>query len=89
MNELDRDEVIRKVQKIFVDVLNLQDELPALDARLVEDLGAESVDMISLLLELEEAFGGEIPDPDLAELTTVQSVVDYVIKHSPVVTKAT
>lgn len=89
MTELDRDTVIQKVRQIFADVLNVQDELPELDARLVEDLGAESVDMITLLLELEEAFGGEIPDPDLAELTTVRSVVDYVMEHSPMVTRET
>lgn len=79
MENLDRNEVMLKVQEILAEVLNLQEGKPAPQARLVEDLGAESVDMLSLLLEFEEAFGSEIEDDDLARFVTVESIVDYVM----------
>lgn len=79
MKSLDREEIVTKVQEILAEVLNLPEGKPALDARLVEDLGAESVDMLSLLLEFEEAFGSEIPDEDLPRFVTVRSIVDYLL----------
>lgn len=81
MSELDRAGVTRKVQEILCDVLNLADGAPAPEARLLEDLGAESVDMLSLLLEFEDAFGAEIPDEDLTRFVTVDSIVDYILAH--------
>lgn len=79
MKSFDREEVTEKVQEILAEVLNLPDGKPDPDARLVEDLGAESVDMLSLLLEFEEAFGGEIPDEDMPRFVTVRSIVDYIL----------
>lgn len=79
MKSFDREEVTSKVQEILVEVLNLPDGQPDPDARLVEDLGAESVDMLSLLIEFEEAFGSEIPDEDLHRFVTVRSIVDYIM----------
>ena len=81
MTNLHREEVTLKVQEILAEVLNLADGKPAPEARLVEDLGAESVDMLSLLLEFEEAFEAEIPDEDLSRFVTVQSIADYIAEH--------
>ncbi len=83
MKTLDRQEVTLKVQQILAEVLNLQEEMPDPQARLAEDLGAESVDMLSLLLEFEEAFGSEIEDDDLAQFGSVDSIVDYILKSAP------
>lgn len=79
MKSPDREEITRQVQEILAEVLNLPEGRPDLDARLIEDLGAESVDMLSLLLEFEEAFGSDIPDEDLTQFVTVRSIVDYVL----------
>lgn len=79
MKSFDRDEVTIKVQEILAEVLNLKDGRPDPDARLVEDLGAESADMLALLLEFEETFGGEFPDEDLVQFVTVRSIVDYIV----------
>lgn len=84
MKSLDREEVTRRVQEILAEVLNLPEGRPDPDARLIEDLGAESVDMLSLLLEFEEAFDSEIPDEDLPQFVTVRSIVDYVLKSRSV-----
>ena len=83
MKSFDREEVTSQVQEILAEVLNLPERRPDPDARLVEDLGAESVDLLSLLLELEEAFGGEIPDEDLSRFVTVRSIVDYIVNGRP------
>ena len=66
------------MQDILRDVLNL-DRPPAAEDRLVEDLGAESVDVISLLFEFEERLGRRIPDSEVASLVTVGDIVDRVL----------
>ena len=83
MADLDRDQVLQQVQEVLVDVLNL-DRPPRPEERLVEDLGAESVDVISLLFEFEERLGRRIPDEQVASLATVADVVAQVLAAPPV-----
>jgi acyl carrier protein len=78
MAELDRAAALTQVQEVLMDVLNLQ-QPPRPGDRLVEDLGAESVDVISLLFEFEERLGRRIPDSEVAQLTTVDDIVDRVL----------
>lgn len=78
MAELDPDEAMRRVQGILVEVLNLE-STPGPDDRLVEDLGAESVDVLSLLFELEETFGRSVPDEEIPRLTTVRAITDRIL----------
>lgn len=82
MAELDRDHALQQVQEVLVDVLNL-DAPPPAEARLVEDLGAESVDVISLLFEFEERLGRRIPDEVVSKLATVGDIVDQVMAAPP------
>jgi acyl carrier protein len=82
METLDRDHALRQVQEVLMDVLNL-DQPPAPDKRLVEDLGAESVDVISLLFEFEERLGRRIPDSEVGALATVGDVVARVLAAPP------
>ena len=83
MADLDRNQALQQVQEVLVDVLNL-DKTPAPEARLVEDLGAESVDVISLLFEFEERLGRRIPDEVVSRLATVGDIVDQVMAAPPV-----
>jgi acyl carrier protein len=83
MAELDRDRVLQQVQEVLMDVLNL-DRTPRLEDRLVEDLGAESVDVISLLFEFEERLGRRIPDEEVPQLATVADIVERVVTAPPV-----
>jgi acyl carrier protein len=76
--ELDRARALQVVQDVLRDVLNL-DRTPQPEDRLVEDLGAESVDVISLLFEFEERLGKRIPDSEVGSLNTVGDVVDRVL----------
>jgi acyl carrier protein len=82
MDELDREQALRQVQEVLMDVLNL-DRAPRAEDRLVEDLGAESVDVISLLFEFEERLGRRIPDDEIPRLATVGDIVSRVVAAPP------
>jgi acyl carrier protein len=82
MSELERDRVLQQVQEVLMDVLNLE-RAPRPEDRLVEDLGAESVDVISLLFEFEERLGRRIPDQEVPQLQTVADVVEQMLAAAP------
>ena len=78
MSQLDRSDAVRHVQEVLSDVLNLS-QPPRLEDRLVEDLGAESVDVLTLLFEFEERLGRRLPDEQMAGLVTVGDLVDRLL----------
>jgi acyl carrier protein len=78
MSDLDRSDAVRHVQEVLADVLNLSGP-PRLEDRLVEDLGAESVDVLTLLFEFEERLGRRLPDEQVAGLVTVGDLVDCLL----------
>jgi acyl carrier protein len=73
-----RDEVALKVRELLAETLHRDLGEIGLDDRL-EDLGAASVDLITLVFELEDTFGYTLEDEDIARLTTVRSVVDFLV----------
>jgi acyl carrier protein len=74
--------VEEKVKNIIVEQLGVdQDEVKG-ESSFVDDLGADSLDVVELVMALEEAFGLEIGDEDAEKLTTVKKVVDYVEAHA-------
>lgn len=79
MPTLDRQYVTRQVQEILAEILAL-DETPSRGDRLVEDLGAESVDVLTLVFEFEETFDRGIDDEALTRLRTVDDIVDAVLE---------
>ncbi len=66
-----------KVKEIIIDKLGVEEEKIASEASFVDDLGADSLDTVELIMQLEEEFGLEIPDEDAEKITTVQLAVDY------------
>ena len=70
-----------RVKKIVGDQLGVKDEI-ANDASFVDDLGADSLDTVELVMALEEEFDCEIPDEDAEKITTVQQAIDYVVSHN-------
>ncbi|WP_395675360.1 acyl carrier protein [Inquilinus sp.] len=70
--------VAAKVRQIIVDQLGVDEEEVRPKASFTDDLGADSLDIVELVMALEEEFGIEIPDEDAEKLTTVQSVIDYI-----------
>jgi len=71
-----------RVIKIVVEQLGVKEEEVVLSASFVDDLGADSLDTVELVMALEEEFETEIPDEDAEKITTVQQAVDYVTAHS-------
>ena len=70
-----------RVKKIIIEQLGVKPEQVTNDASFVEDLGADSLDTVELVMALEEEFECEIPDEDAEKITTVQQAIDYIKVH--------
>ncbi len=71
-----------KVKDIIVDQLGVNAEQVVLDAKFIEDLGADSLDTVELVMAFEEEFSIEVPDEEAEKLQSVRDVVTYVQEHS-------
>jgi len=69
-----------EIRSIVAEILEIDESKITPDARFVEDLGADSLDTVELVMALEEEFGIEIPDEDAEKAKTVQDVIDYISK---------
>ena len=78
---MDREEILTKIQEITADRLGVDEIDVTPDASFREDLEADSLDLVELIMELEEQFGMEIPDEEAEKITTVEEAVDYVQEH--------
>ena len=67
-----------RVKKIIVSQLNVSEEKVTPEASFIDDLGADSLDQVELVMALEEEFGNEIQEEDAEKLQTVGSVIEYV-----------
>jgi acyl carrier protein len=70
--------VEQKVKQIIVEQLGVDEAQVDQSASFVEDLGADSLDIVELVMAFEEAFGIDIPDEDAEKITTVKQAVDYI-----------
>jgi acyl carrier protein len=70
--------VEQKVKQIIADQLGVDIEKITPEARFVDDLGADSLDVVELIMAFEEEFGIEIPDEDAEKIATVKDVIDYI-----------
>jgi acyl carrier protein len=77
-------EVVEKVKQIISEQLGVDEGEVTPSASFVDDLGADSLDQVELVMALEEAFDVEIPDEDAEKIRTVQDAIDYIDKHSKV-----
>ena len=71
-----------RVKKIVVEQLGVKEEEVSSESSFVDDLGADSLDTVELVMALEEEFDTEIPDEDAEKITTVQQATDYVNAHT-------
>ena len=70
--------VFEKVREILCDQLDIAEEEVTLDSNIVEDFGADSLDIVDFIMSLEEEFDREIPDEDIEGIKTVGDVVSYI-----------
>ena len=71
-----------RVKKIIIEQLGVDGDSVDASASIVDDLGADSLDTVELVMALEEEFEKEIPDEDAEKLTTVQNAIDYIKEHT-------
>ena len=69
--------VEERVRQIIVEQLGVKEDEISIDSSFVDDLGADSLDTVELVMALEEEFGCEIPDEDAEKITTVKEAVEY------------
>ena len=67
-----------KVKEVIVDKLGVEEDKIETSSSFVDDLGADSLDTVELIMQLEEEFGIEIPDESAEKMTTVQQAIDYI-----------
>ncbi|HLB25435.1 MAG TPA: acyl carrier protein [Nitrospirota bacterium] len=67
-----------KVKKIIAEQLGVEEEEVTSEASFIEDLGADSLDTVELIMAFEEEFGIEIPEEDAEKIATVQNAIDYI-----------
>ena len=72
-----------KVKEIIVEQLGVDEDEVTMDASFTDDLGADSLDIVELVMALEEEFSIEIPDEEAENISTVRQAVDYIEKHAP------
>lgn len=75
------DNIEERVASIVVDVLGVDESRVETDARFREDLEADSLDLVELIMQFEEEFGGEISDEDAQKIETVGQAVAYIKEH--------
>jgi acyl carrier protein len=73
--------IFDQVKEVIVEQLNVSPEEVKPEANFVNDLGADSLDVVEMIMALEERFGIEIPDSEAEKIQTVQDVVNYIEQH--------
>ncbi len=76
-----QEEIFEKVKGIIVEQLGVAETAVSMEASFIDDLGADSLDIVELIMALEEEFDTEIPDADAEKVVTVGDVVDYIKDH--------
>ena len=75
------EETKQKVVALIAEQLGKSEDAETLDAQFIEDLGADSLDLVELIMSMEDEFGVEIADEDAEKILKVSDAVDYVIKN--------
>ncbi len=75
-------DIQQRVKKIIIEQLGVKEEEVKNESSFVDDLGADSLDTVELVMALEEEFDTEIPDEEAEKITTVQTAIDYVTAHA-------
>ncbi len=76
---MEREELLKKVRAIVSDKLSISEDQVNEQASFIEDLGADSLDTVELVMALEDEFGLDIPDEEAEKLTTVGKAMDYIL----------
>ena len=75
-------EMVERLKKIVAEQLGVDESKIVPAARFTDDLNADSLDLVEMIMSLEEEFGVEIPDEDAEKILSVQDAIDYIDQHS-------
>lgn len=78
LGAMSSEEILEKVKGIIIEQLGVADTAVTMEASFIDDLGADSLDIVELVMAIEEEFDIEIPDNDAEKVVTVGDVVDYI-----------
>jgi len=78
VRSMDRNEIFEKVKKAVIEQLDVREEKITEDSTFVQDLGADSLEVVEIVMALEEAFGIEIPDEEVDKIQTVGDAVNFI-----------
>ena len=81
MSTMSRDEILTQLKPVVAEQLGVDESEVREDASFTEDLNADSLDLVELIMSLEEKFGLQISDEDAEKLTTVGEAVDFISEH--------
>jgi acyl carrier protein len=76
-----QEEIFQKLKGIVVEQLGVDEEEVTMDSSFVEDLNADSLDLVELIMSLEEEFGLEISDEQAEQITSVSDAVEFIVEH--------
>ncbi|MDO8950893.1 MAG: acyl carrier protein [Actinomycetota bacterium] len=79
---MDNEEILVKVKEVIVDQLNVDEDDVVVEASFIDDLGADSLDIVELVMALEESFGISIPDEEAEGIKTVGDAVNYIVANA-------
>lgn len=79
---MEHEEIFDKVKEVIVDQLNVEEDDVVEEASFIDDLGADSLDIVELVMALEESFGVSIPDEDAEGIKTVGDAVTYIAANA-------
>ncbi len=74
--------MFEKIKKIIVEQLGVEEDEISMESSFIDDLGADSLDIVELIMALEEEFDLEIPDSEAEKISTVGDIVDYIKNNS-------
>lgn len=77
-----KEQIFDKVKEIIVDQLGVEEDEVSLESSFIEDLGADSLDIVELIMALEEEFGLEIPDDEAEKIASVNDAIEYIRENS-------
>jgi acyl carrier protein len=78
---MEREELLKKIRAIVADKLSISEDQVTEEASFIDDLGADSLDTVELVMALEDEFGMDIPDEEAEKLTTIGKAMDYILSH--------
>lgn len=78
---MENEEIFDKVKEVIVEQLNVEDDDVTAEASFIDDLGADSLDIVELVMALEESFGISIPDEEAEGIKTVGDAVSYIVTN--------